>query len=249
MTTEEYKFLINVNTDWINEELIDKFHRGAYGIICVDNATEDTIDQFGNLLDQDMYGRKKVTIGIEDEKGEKLNHATDMLWHQDRAYSKNIHPFVGLYCIRADEGSSPTHYLDMQGVYKDSSNTLKEATKDVECVNSITKYMSQEEYPYQFKNEVQKRAWRMKNRAKHNLVWEDEYGPFYFYSEAYTETDLEPQLKEEIYKEKHMYSHYWKPNQLLVYNNHKVLHKRDSTPDTVIRQHIRYALDKPTELV
>ena len=44
MTTEEYKFLINVNTDWITEELIDKFHRGAYGIICVDNATETTID-------------------------------------------------------------------------------------------------------------------------------------------------------------------------------------------------------------
>jgi len=35
----------------------------------------------------------------------------------------------------------------------------------------------------------------------------------------------------------------------LVYNNHKVLHKRDSTPATVVRQHIRYALDKPTELV
>ena len=64
---------------------------------------------------------------------------------------------------------SPTHYLDMQGVYKDSSEELKEATKDVECANSITKHMSPRRISLtQFKNEVQKRAWRMKNRAKHN---------------------------------------------------------------------------------
>lgn len=240
---DEYKFLINVNKDWITRENINDFHKGAYGIICVSNADEDTIESFGTLIDQDMYGRKKVTIGIEDEQGEKLNHADDMLWHQDRAYAKEVHPFVGLYCIRADNGSSPTHYLDMQSVYNDSSKELKEATKDLECVNSITKYMAQENYPYKFKSKVQERAWRMKNRAKHKLVWNDDYGPFYFYSEAYTETDLEPQLKEEIYKEKHMYTHYWTPNQLVVYNNHKVLHKRDSTPDTVVRQHIRYALE------
>lgn len=240
---DEYKFLINVNKDWITRENINAFHKGAYGIICVSNADEDTIESFGTLIDQDMYGRKKVTIGIEDEQGEKLNHADDMLWHQDRAYAKEVHPFVGLYCIRADNGSSPTHYLDMQSVYNDSSKELKEATKDLECVNSITKYMAQENYPYKFKSKVQERAWRMKNRAKHKLVWNDDYGPFYFYSEAYTETDLEPQLKEEIYKEKHMYTHNWTPNQLVVYNNHKVLHKRDSTPDTVVRQHIRYALE------
>ena len=52
-----------------------------------------------------MYGFKKVTIGIEDEKGEKLTMQTHMLWHQDRAYSKDIHPYVGLYCIRADEAT------------------------------------------------------------------------------------------------------------------------------------------------
>ena len=57
MITEEYKFLINIDADLINEELVDKFHRGGYGIICVDNATDTTIDQIGELLDQDMYGR------------------------------------------------------------------------------------------------------------------------------------------------------------------------------------------------
>lgn len=237
-------FIKNIDAKDVNNEIVNDLHSGAVSLYVINNATEKTIELFGTLLDQDMYGRKSVTIGYDDNHGMRLNHATDMLWHQDRAYSKDIHPFVGLYCVRADEGSSPTHYLDMQNVYKDSSDELKEATKDIECVNSITKYMSQEEYPYQFKNEVQKRAWRMKNRATHPLVWEDSYGPFYFYSEAYTETDLEPQLKQEIYKQEHMYSHYWKQHQLLVYNNYKTLHKRDTTEEKVVRQHVRFALDK-----
>ena len=62
--SDEYKFLINVNKDWITQENINDFHRGAYGIICVSDADEDTIESFGALIDQDMYGRKKVTIGI-----------------------------------------------------------------------------------------------------------------------------------------------------------------------------------------
>jgi len=72
---------------------------------------------------------------------------------------------------------------------------------------------------------------------------QDSTGNFYFFSEAYTETDLEEEFKQEISKTE-SYVHEWKPNELLVYNNHKVIHKRDSTPNTVIRQHIRYAIDK-----
>ena len=244
MTTEKYKFKHEVSAEWVTPELINDLHEGAYGILCVSGAGRNTIKEFGKLLKQDMYGREEVTIGIEDEEGEKLNHADDMLWHHDRAYSKDIHPLVGLYCIRADEGSSPTHYLDMQGAYRTSPDSLKEAATGVRCLNSITKYMTQKEYPYTFKSDLQERAWRRKNRATHDLVWEDDYGPFYFYSEAYTETNLEEQLNKAVYKQEHMYTHYWKPGELLIYNNYKVLHKRDATPNNVIRQHVRYALDK-----
>jgi len=239
----KFEFIIHIDVTEITNKLIENFHNGTYGIICIENASENTVEQFGKLLDQDMYGRKKVTIGLEDEKGEKLSHDTNMLWHQDRAYSKDVHPFVGLYCICADIGSSPTYYLDMQGVYRDSSVELKKNASNTQCINSITKYMTQEQYPYQFKNKVQERAWRMKNRSKHDLVWYDKYGPFYFFSEAYTESDLEPLFKKEIYKEKYMYSHYWKPKQLLVYNNYKILHKRDETPVHVDRRHLRFAFE------
>lgn len=239
-----YNFLIQIDSSEINENIIQDFQAGRYGIIHVLNANENTVEKFGNLVEQDVYGKTAVTIGVEDERGEKLSHSNDMLWHQDRAYSKDVHPFVGLYCIRADDGSSPTHYLDMHAAYANSSNELKQRAEGIECKNTVSKYYKQSEHPYKFATKVQERAYRMKNSAVHPLVWEDKFSKFYFYSEAYTETDLEEQLKEEIYKKEYMYSHYWKQNELLVYNNFKVLHKRDTTEEKVVRQHIRFALDK-----
>ena len=125
-----------------------------------------------------------------------------------------------LYCIRADEGSSPTHFIDMQTVYDNSPEQLKEKLENLKCLNTISKYMSQEKYPISSKTPVQERAWRMKNRAEHPLVWQDSTGKFYFFSEAYTETDLEEEFKQEISKTE-SYVHEWKPNELLVYNNSK----------------------------
>ena len=239
----ERQFKKTISSSEIDQSVIDDFYSGAVSMYIVTDSDEETVHRFGKLLDQDMYGRKIVTIGKEDAKGEKLDHSREMLWHQDRAYSKTVHPFVGLYCIRADEGSSPTHFIDMQTVYDNSPDELKKKTDKLKCMNTITKYMSQEQYPYKFKTPVQERAWRMKNRAEHPLVWEDATGKYDFFSEAYTETDLEQEFSKEISKTE-SYVHEWKPNELLVYNNYKVIHKRDSTPSTVVRQHIRYAIDK-----
>lgn len=235
------QFIKHIDASEITDQTVADLYSGAVSLYVIDNADENTVDRFGDLLDQDMYGRKRVTIGIEDEKGEKLNHSTDMLWHQDRAYSKSCHPYVGLYCIRADEGSSATWFADMQQAYESSSEDLKQRAANTNCLNTITKYMSQEQYPYEFKSPVQERAWRMKNRAEHPLVWEDSTGKYYFYSEAYTETDMEPELQAAMQATDH-YKHMWKPRQLLVYNNYKTVHKRDATPESVVRQHIRYAI-------
>ena len=235
------QFVKKINVKDINDGVINDLHNGVVSLYVIDDANDTTIELFGNLLDQDMYGRKRVTIGHDDEHGKRLNHAHDMLWHQDRAYSKDCHPYVGLYCIRADKGSSPTWFADMQDAYDKSSNELKDKANNLKCMNTITKYMSKEEYPYEFDSPVHERAWRMKNRAEHPLVKQDDTGKYYFFSEAYTETNLEEELQTAMQNTK-FYKHDWKPNQLLVYNNFKTVHKRDSTPSDVVRQHIRYAL-------
>ncbi len=236
-----YNFIYEINSEDITRDTVSEFRLGQYGLMVIRDADADTIELFGELLPQDMHGRTKVTIGHDDTNGNRLQHTHDMLWHQDRAYHKDVHQFVGLYCIRADAGSSGTYFADMSIAYNNSSDELKAAADGVECLHSITKYMSQEEYPYEFETELQKRFYRRKNRATHSLVCEDAFGKYYFYSPAYTTTVLETELND-IIEHSPQYVHMWQPNDLLVYNNYKIIHKRDNTDEDVIRQHVRYAL-------
>lgn len=236
----DYKFKIEIDASEITDDLIQHFRDFGYGLIVIRNADNDTVEKFGELLPQDMYGRKKVTIGHDDEHGERLQHTHDMLWHQDRAYHKDVHPYVGLYCLIAEQGSSKTYFADMSDVYKSAPQELKDKAEDMVCINSITKYMAQEEYPYEFKSEAHRRAYRLKNRTKHPLVWEDNFGKFFFFCAAYTETDLEDEIQSLVEKSE-VYKHEWEPNDLLVYNNYKIIHKRDETDSSVIRKHVRYA--------
>ena len=54
--------------------------------------------------------------------------------------------------------------------------------------------------------------------------------------------EVESQAKET--KSEYIITHWWQPQDLLVYNNLKVLHKREKTPEHVDRRHLRFAIDK-----
>jgi alpha-ketoglutarate-dependent taurine dioxygenase len=237
-----YKFFEEINI--ITDEVIEQLYEGDIGILLLRNVDENVVERFGELLPQDLYSNKVVPVGSKDKGKDHVWSTTEMLWHQDRAYNTNVHPFVGLYCIAADPGSSPTYFLDMQKAYTNSSDDLKEKTEDVLCVNEVAKYFKQKEYPHNFRTPAWERAYRMKARAEHPLVQSDKHGKYYFYSPAYTITEYEEQLKEECIKDEYTFVHYWRPRDLLVYNNLKTLHKRDDTDSSVDRRHLRFAIGK-----
>ena len=71
-----------------------------YSLYIVENANDKTVELFGNLIDpRYVRSRKRVTIGHDDEHGERLNHAHDMLWHFKIEHTVKG-PSVGLYCVR-----------------------------------------------------------------------------------------------------------------------------------------------------
>lgn len=237
-----YNFV--VETEIFDQSHVEKLYDGSIGVLIIKNSKPEDIEFFGELLPQDMYSTKVIPIGTTNKEEEHVWSTTEMLWHQDRAYNKDVHPFVGLYCIAADEGASGTYFCDMQAVYRDSSDELKNKCDDVIAVNEVAKYFRQAEYPHTFRNKVWERAYKAKAKAEHKLVQEDKHGKFYFYSEAYTIVEFEDELKSISYQDKYIYKHTWSPTDLVVYNNYKVAHKRDYTAPEVDRRHLRFALGK-----
>ena len=237
-----YRFVEEINE--VTDEVIDQLYEGDIGILILRDVDQDIVERFGELLPQDLYSNKVVPVGTNDKSQDHVWSTTEMLWHQDRAYNKSVHPFVGLYCIAADTGSSPTYFLDMQRAYHNSSEELKQKTDQVVCSNEVSKYFKQKEYPHHFRTPAWERAYRMKARAEHPLVQSDKHGKYYFYSPAYTVTDYEQELKQECIKDEYTFVHHWSPRDLLVYNNLKTLHKRDDTAANVDRRHLRFAIGK-----
>ena len=160
-----------------------------------------------------------------------------------KIFKKDIHKLVALYCISAPRGSGRTSFVDMQKAYNDAPEELKQKCEGVSCINSIKRYMSQEKYPFTFKNERDERAFRMLAKTKHDLVWEDKYGKFFFYSPAYTECDFGKEIEKACIKEKNIYTHEWTMGDLLLYNNFKTIHAREDTGPTIKRRLIRFALN------
>lgn len=240
-----YNFFLEVEE--VTDEIISQLYDGDIGILLIRDCDSDLVSKFGELLPQDLYSSTVVPIGTKDKNKDHVWSTTEMLWHQDRAYSSSVHPFVGLYCIAADDGSSPTYFLDMQKAYSLSSNELKEKAEGEICSNEVSKYFRQIEYPHDFRTPAHERAYRMKAKAKHPLVQSDKYGKYYFYSPAYTITDLEHELIKECIKDEYIHIHNWSPRDLLVYNNQKTLHKRDNTSADIDRRHLRFAIGRSND--
>jgi len=236
-----YVKTINYSNDLKKE--CAKVRDGWTSLLIIKNASPEVEKITGlTALSQDLYGNKVIPIGGDDNKESgHIWHETEMLWHNDRAYSKDVHPVVGLYCMSAPEGSACTRFCDMQTAYEEAPQRLKDKSK-IKCINDVDKYFQQIQYPHTFKEERNEIIYRKRSKAVHDLVMCDDSGSWFFFSPAYTHVDHQEELIQHCIQDKYIYEHKWTNNDLLVYNNLKLIHARGETSSHIKRRHLRYAL-------
>ena len=226
----------------IKKEYIDELYNGDVQILIIRNSNKEDVKKFGELENQDLYHKKEVPIGTDGNDEDYVWQEEDMLWHNDRAYLQDVHPFCGLYCITADEGSSPTYFCNSIESWKNLDSNLKNKIKEEGEVNfSVRNYFDRTNYPHDFRTPVYRRAFLMKSKAKHSMYRNDKFGEYIFFSPGYTSSENLEEIEKNIYKDEFIYTHNWKPNDLIVWNNFTTSHKRDHTPSHVDRRLLRYA--------
>ena len=225
-----------------NLDDISDLKTGSAHVIIIKNANEKTINQFAKLEEQDLYGKKEVPIGSDDKSQDHVWQEEDMMWHNDRAYLNSVHRFVGLYCIEADKGSSPTYFCDSISAWKTLDKELQDNIKSEGPVEfSVRNYFDRANYPHDFRSPVYKRAFLMKSRSKQEIYRNDEFGEYLFFSPAYTSSKYFNEINKVYENDTLIYTHRWEPGDLVVWNNLTVSHKRDHTPSHIRRRLIRYA--------
>lgn len=188
-----------------------------------DRNPEDWIQDFGDPVAQDYYGSKVVEVTTEEPtRRETLSAKNDLPWHNDKGYRKDVHDYVAIYCVEANNAGA-IQFCDMAAAYRDAPEELK--TQEY-CCHSVKKFFDQyPKHPCNFETAAEERLYK-KSHAYHDLIQNDEY---FFFSEAYTESIHRDKLIEHCYQKKYITTHEYETGDLIIYDNKRLCHRRDGT--------------------
>jgi len=155
-------------------------------------------------------------------------------WHTDGIFSTDPEKFTGLYAVNVDEEASPTHFKDMREAYSELSNDLKEKLHDEKATSKVLHYYNESNFPYKFKDESLFSKFIKQSNEHYLIRYDNQDNEYLYYSQIFTDTPYSKEIDETIYNK--YYTHYWKPGQLVLYNNRLVNHRRDFTPTHINRE-------------
>ena len=232
----------------VDEETMAKFYNGEIEAIIIKNSTADTMKELGTLESQDLHGTYEVPIGANQasEKKQVLRQEEDQPWHNDRMYYKDIHPFCGLRAIQVEEGAGDTYFCDMRAAWDSLPEELKQNVRDEgEVPFSLANFFKRARYPYDVQSKAELRWLQMKRKCMNTICKEDQYGEYAYFSPLYVESKYYDELNELLFKDEFIYKHTWSDNDLVIWNNYTLSHKRDGTPRHIVRDLVRYAFHIP----
>ena len=232
----------------VDQETKKKFYAGEIDLLILEDTNTITIDDFGELEAQDLYGTLAVPIGAHSEQKVALRQEEDQLWHNDRMYFKDIHPYVGLRCNEVDKGASPTYFCDMHAAWDSLPEDLKQNVRDEGEVDfTLANFFKRARYPYDVQKPAELRYLRMTRKCKNTICKEDGKGEYAYFSPAYTSSKYYNELNQLLFQDKFVYAHEWKDNDLVVWNNKTISHMRKGTPRHIVRNLVRYAFHEPKQ--
>ena len=217
----------------ITDTDIQDLKRGAVSVLVVHSiplSTEDLLKQLnriGEFQRQDISGDFVST--------QTINQASKGIpWHTDRSYHPHPPQFVVLYASSAPkkEAGGETLYCDMQKAYQDLPEKTMKEINELQLLH-FNKYIP-------FPKKIIKRNMHLnllevkKSRfhiisAIHPLIKSDEIGKYLFFNKDFTaEFYLKEKLCQHTYKSSYIYEHRWSSFDLVISNNFKTNHKRET---------------------
>lgn len=207
---------INYNVaspDWILEELHDN------GVVCLEGA-DLSIKDFQQLTES--LGKPLITENhILDDKRfvQELSETAlfgdgDVEWHNDWSYGRGNYFGTMLYNVEGGELANT--------VFFDMSEFPQEFYEQYD--GKVGDYFPPKKYYEVFTEKQMKLLERI--RVKRDFVF-NRHGKKVLYSSPVTLQEPHPDITPIIeYADQHCVSHQWKPGQILIWDNLRVMHKR-----------------------
>ena len=215
--------------EWKEKNMLPLLNNDVDMIIFNDTPTcqveiYNFISKYYEVCPQDPLNQIFVSI-VHDVKNSKENLQGDieLMWHIDGNYKKRPYNITGLYCVDIDERAD-TMFVDNRIV--DMIPEYYDRYKDDVVKVAVKKFVEDDRYPEKL-SQREKRMFRLiYSSSKHRLFQEDKRGKYIYYCNGNNVIQEPEYIDSILYDESRIYSHEWKPKQLVLYNNITTNHKR-----------------------
>ena len=169
------------------------------------------------------YGEPDTNLDLPEVSLDETTSVPDQEWHQDGSHVKYFPIYSALWCERASENSPITQIVSTR-----ITSDLAEKYKDQMVGLNFKKTIDENKF-FKFQNKVHARLYSMKaHKAKTPLVDKDNEG-YYVRWCPFTIMD-DPKdhefFQKHILEERTWHEITWKPNRLLIMQNHATIHRR-----------------------
>ena len=205
-------FLIDVNCNYNEQEYLD-FCR-----------------HFGET--QIQYPFQVEIMKIGDDSKLNIDSNTEFLWHNDGAHTKELWDWTILLGKGISKISGATYLCNMQKAYEDLEPDFAKFLESFPPIEHSLKNILKKnaKFPYEFKNEREKKKWVRLLREKHKLV-QTTKGKKHLYFSDYVDLGepFQKILEDHCFQEKYIFRQKWRPGQIVFFHNKLTTHKRDGS--------------------
>ena len=187
--------------------------------------------KFGTPVAQKF--KRNFVIEMTDRSQTQLSSTSELGWHSDESYQTEYAEALCLYAVCIPPEPGKTHWANANLAYLNLSEDQKARLANLICYHEFENFDDYLKDLVEFESEKAKRINYAFGKCAHSVVGTWREKPFLRLNHGFTTeildapAELLPNLLDKITEAGNIYSHQWSEGDLVVCNNHLLIHRRD----------------------
>jgi len=195
----------------------------------------DFMRHMGQPVEQKF--RRALVVEMSGKSQSQLSSTSELGWHADESYQPVYPEALTLFAVQIPKDTGCTHWANLQAAYASLDSDLKIQLEGLTAHHEFQNFDGYLRDLVEFESDEKKRMNYAYGKCAHPVVGTWHGSKFLRLNHGFTARivnaaeDLLPRLLEHIVSVKNVYSHAWQEGDLVVSNNHTLIHRRDRFRD------------------
>jgi alpha-ketoglutarate-dependent taurine dioxygenase len=221
-------------------ELTGLMHEHPLIVVRDQHLDKDQFLAFMNQVGLPVVQRftRSHVVELSARSKTNLSSTSELGWHADESYRTDCPEFLCLYGANIPAEAGKTYWANTALAFERLSSRLKEEIRDLHALHEFSHFDHYLEGLVEFENEKSKKTGYAFGKEKFPVLGEWRGTKFLRINHGFTSKILDADssllnvLLKHIEDPAHQYAHEWRRGDLVLANNHLLIHRRDRFADT-----------------